>query len=239
MSNRHLFTLAAAGLLAAPLAHAEDEKKLGWSGNAEAGYNAASGNSDTSNFKADANARHDWAEYALEGTAKSRVAKSDDIRSEESYFLGLQGDLKLNDIEYLFAAADYTIDKFSGYDYQASQTVGYGRTLYKTEKHDLKGQLGLGLRESETEFGETETEVLLKPELEYAYAINDYVTFTENLKGSIGTEYGVYESETGIKSNLSNNLFLKASYTVRHTTDVPVDRKKTDTFTGISLGYSF
>ncbi len=237
--TKHLFTFAAATLLAAPFTNAEDAKPLGWSGSADLGYNSTNGNSNSANLKLDTKARHDWAKWALEGTAKSRFAKSDGERSEESYTFGLQGDLKLSDIDYLFAAADYTVDKFSGYDYQASQTVGYGRTLFKNEKHFLKGQLGLGMRESKDELGETETEALLKPELNYTYDINEYVSFLENLKGSIGTEYGVYESETGIKSKLTNNLALKASYTVRYTSDVPADRKKTDTFTGISLGYSF
>jgi len=229
--------------LLASAGYAEDVSSttnfLGWNGKLEFGYNAASGNSNTSNLKLNGEARRDWREWALNLDGKARYAKSEEVRSEENYKFGLQTDRKLNDIEYVFGAIDYEVDNFSGYDYQASETVGYGRTLYKGGKQELKAQLGVGIRQSQAEDAKTETDFLLKPEANYSYRLNDHVTFTQMGKGSIGAEYGVYESETALKSKLVENMYLKASYTVKYTTDVPADRKNTDTLTGISIGYTF
>ncbi|TKW61340.1 MAG: DUF481 domain-containing protein [Blastochloris viridis] len=244
MPKIHIAIATTAVLVATiTISHAEDVSNttnfLGWNGKLEFGYNAASGNSNTSNLKLDGEARRDWRDWALNLEGKARYAKSEEVRSEENYKFGLQTDRKLNDIEYVFGAIDYEVDNFSGYDYRATETVGYGRKLYEGGKQKLVAQLGAGIRQSKAEDENTETDFLLKPEANYSYRLNDHVTFTQMGRGSIGAEYGVYESETALKSKLVENMYLKASYTVKYTTDVPSDRKNTDTLTGISVGYTF
>jgi len=39
--------------------------------------------------------------------------------------------------------------------------------------------------------------------------------------------------------NLTKTMALKVAYTVQHNTNVPADKKKTDTFTSVNLVYAF
>jgi putative salt-induced outer membrane protein len=47
-------------------------------------------------------------------------------------------------------------DKFSGYDYQISQSIGVGRRLLAAERHKLDGEIGPGLRQSKPDTEEME-----------------------------------------------------------------------------------
>ncbi|MFT7110751.1 MAG: putative salt-induced outer membrane protein, partial [Psychrobacter glaciei] len=49
----------------------------------------------------------------------------------------------------------------------------------------------------------------------------------------------VYKSDMGIQSTLIGQLAMKINYQVKHTTEVPEDKKNTDSLVGVTLVYSF
>jgi putative salt-induced outer membrane protein len=243
MFRKIIFTLM---LLAAyGVTHAEETDALtpsgilGWKGKADFGYSASSGNSNGSRLRASGEARRDWRDWALQLEAAARQAQSNNVRNEEKYNFGVQANRKLSEIDYIFGDFDREVDNFSGFDYQSTQTAGYGRQLYKEGPHTLNAQAGAGFRRSRTETDKTYTDFILKPEADYTYNFNENVDFTQNAKATLGTDFSVMETESGLKSKLAENLYAKATYTIRHTTNVPVTRKNTDTFTALSLGYTF
>lgn len=237
--------IPALALFVTPALAQENQTAIfGWTGTTDIGFANATGNSENSAFSADLGAKRDWQDWAVSFDFEGRTSEDDGNRSQERYLFGAQGDRKLDDVSYLFASADYVIDKFSGFDFQFTPTVGYGRTFWAEPVHGLKGQLGIGARISETDddaipANDTTTEFVVRPELDYYWNINENVTFNQHLEAGIGTEFTILESESSVESKLSEQLYLKAGFNVIHTTNVPANTEQTDTFTGISLGYKF
>ena len=211
----------------------------GWSGIANLDYTSSQGNSDNWSVNGGVKATRTWSEWDLTLKGNARSAATDGNRDAEKYSAGIEGKRKLDEKSYAFANAEYVVDNFSGYDYQATETVGYGRHLYTDATKKLNGKIGIGSRQSETETGVSETEFVASPELNFVWDLTDTLTFHQDLSSNIGTEYMVTNSSTRIKNALSDNLFLQASYNLTHTSEVPANRKKLDSYTGIGLAYEF
>ena len=54
-----------------------------------------------------------------------------------------------------------------------------------------------------------------------------------------GSNSSIYRTETGVQTDILENLSLKFTVKVKHQTEVPVDREKTDTETAITLVLNF
>jgi putative salt-induced outer membrane protein len=54
-----------------------------------------------------------------------------------------------------------------------------------------------------------------------------------------GSDSNIYRSESAIQTNILDNLSMKFSVKVKHQTDVPINREKTDTQTAITLVLDF
>ena len=145
----------------------------------------------------------------------------------------------LSEANFLFGRLDWRKDRFSGYDTQFSQTVGYGHRLINSEKHSLNGELGFGARQSDLATGESESETILTGGLYYKWAFSETAEFTQDLLVEAGDKNTFTMSRTALSATLLGDLALAVSYTIRNNSDVPPLTEKTDTFTALSLEYSF
>jgi putative salt-induced outer membrane protein len=59
------------------------------------------------------------------------------------------------------------------------------------------------------------------------------------LSAEVGNETSIYRSESSIETRILDNLSLRFSIFVKHQTEVPVGRKKTDTETAITFVMNF
>ena len=79
----------------------------------------------------------------------------------EAYSSGWKSEWTMTDVNFLFGRLDWRKDRFSGYEKQFSQTVGYGHRLIDNEKHSLNGELGVGARQSDLAGGGSTSETIL------------------------------------------------------------------------------
>lgn len=59
------------------------------------------------------------------------------------------------------------------------------------------------------------------------------------MASDIGSDTTITRAVTALQADIVGNLAMKLSYTVEHTSQVPVGVEKTDTETAASLVYSF
>ncbi len=230
-----------AGLIAAPVAlFAQDvEDEDGWSGKAALGYLATSGNTENSTLNANfavAYATGKWT-HSVEALAIS--ASENDTSTAEAYDLGWKSERELSAKSFLFGRIQWRKDNFGAYDTQFSQTVGYGRRLIETDVHKLNVEVGAGARQSELQFGGDENETIITAGGFYNWTFSESADFTQNLSTEIGGENTYIESYTAVTAKLVGNLALVASYTIKHNTDVPPLIEETDTYSALSLEYTF
>ena len=102
----------------------------------------------------------------------------------------------------------------------------------------LSGDIGVGMRKSESDL-ENFSEAIIRAAGEYEWGISDTANFFQNLSAEAGDETSIFRSETGIESEIMENLSMRFSVKVKHQTEVPIDREKTDTETAITLVWNF
>jgi len=227
-------------VLAAPaLAAEEEEDKSPWAGKAVLGYLATSGNTDNSNLNSAfeiSYTRNDWM-HRFKASAIN--ATEDESTTAEAYEAGWKSERNLSETNYLFGQLNWRKDRFSGYDTQFSQTVGYGRRLIDQEKHQLNAEIGAGARQSDLVDGTEESEIILRGGLDYTWKLSETAAFAQILTVESGSENTYTESVTRLSAALVGNLALVASYTIKNNSDVPPLTEKTDRFTAVSLEYTF
>lgn len=227
-------------LCAAPLLAAEDEADTGpWAGKASLGYLATSGNTDNSNLNSAFAIGYTAANWAHLFEASAVHATEDSDTTAEAYSAGWKSERRLSASNFLYGRLTWRKDLFSGYDQQFAQTVGYGRHLIASERHSLNGEVGVGARQSDLADATTESETIFTAGLYYKWQLSETATFSQDLLAESGSANTYLESKTALSARLLGDLALVVSYTIKNNSDVPLGTEKTDTFTALSLEYSF
>ncbi|MDX2411626.1 MAG: DUF481 domain-containing protein [Woeseiaceae bacterium] len=225
-------------VLAAPFAAAQEEESP-WAGTATLGYLATSGNTDNSTLNAGFTVGYsvdDWNHSFAAAAISSAIGNA---TTAEAYEAGWKSERNLSEKSYLFGQLDWRKDRFSGFETQFSQTVGYGRRLIDSEVHKLNGEIGFGARQSELVDGTNENEGIIRAGLDYTWQLSETAAFTQGLTIESGQSNTYTESVTAISAQVVGNLALVASYTIKNNSDVLPLIEETDTFTAISLEYTF
>ncbi|MEL7023164.1 MAG: DUF481 domain-containing protein [Pseudomonadota bacterium] len=203
------------------------------------GFLGTSGNAESSSINAGStlNWTLDRWTHSLELQA---LGSQDDVdTTAEAYLAGWKSDWAINDKSYVFGLLRYEKDKFSGYDQQLTQALGYGRNLIDTERTTWDVELGVGARQSDLRDNTTEDETIARFGTDYVYRFNESNEFNANFSVESGEFNTLARTLLAFKARLVGDLALVASYRVRYNSDVPVGTEETDTFTAISLEYAF
>lgn len=216
------------------------EKEKGpWSGKAALGFLATSGNTESSSLNSAftvAYATGKWA-HSLEATAIN--SSEDEATTAEAYALGWKTEFNLTERDFLFARANWRKDRFSGYEQQLSESVGYGRRLIDTGVHFLNVELGAGARQADLTDGTSEDEFILRGGVNYQWKFSEWAQFTQDFTTESGPENTYSEAVSAVRTRLIGALALVASYTLKNNSVVPDGTENTDTFAAVSLEYAF
>lgn len=215
------------------------KKREGFFGAVSLGYLANSGNTDSASLNAKTSLgyvalpwRHALMLRALKGS-------TNDVTTAEEYEAAEQSDYVFGDNHYVYGALNYSTNRFSGYDRRVSEVVGYGRRLLDSDRHTLDLQIGAGARQTRLSDGAREDEGIVQLAGGYAWKFSDNARFTQQARVEDGSSNTYSESITAVTANLTGDLALSVSYTVKHNSDVPVGRVKTETATAVSIIYGF
>ena len=226
-------------MAAAGSVYAADADTKPWKGNAELGIVKTSGNTTTQSINASAGIVYERDKWRH--TAKTEVlnTSSDKVTSAERYTVTGKSDYKFDAVSYVFATIVYESDRFAGIDSRTTEAVGYGRRVINREKVSLDLEAGPGARQTNFKDGDSTNEALGRLVAAFAWKVSDTATFTQDLSSDIGEDVTINKSVTALKAQVAGNLAMKASYTVRNVSKVPLGTKKTDSETALNLVYGF
>lgn len=211
--------------------------KVPFKGNVQAGYNAQSGNTDSSTLLANSTLtwfRPDTA-YSLWGSATNTT--SSNVRSSERYQLAGRTRYNMTQQNYLFGQANWLTDRFNGYDSRSTFTGGYGRQLLNGPLHTLRLEFGPGVRHDEYHEGGRSTRALAYGAANYTYQLSDNTRFTQGLS-ALTNEETVVNTETALNVAINQDFAIRLAYTVAYNTDPPTSApKNTDTTTSVTIVY--
>jgi putative salt-induced outer membrane protein len=246
MKKRHVLLLMMISLAPSMQAEAQQvgsppaEKERGpWSGKAALGFLATGGNSESSSLNSAFTVAYSVGRWAHSLEAGAINASENDQTSAEAYAQGWKTEFNMTEKDFLFARVNWRKDRFSGYDRQLSESVGYGRRLIDTGVHFLNAEIGAGARQAHLTDGTTEQDLIWRGGLTYQWKFSETAQFTQDITAESGADNTYAESVSAIKTSLIGALALVASYTVRNNSVVPAGSEKTDTFAAVSLEYAF
>jgi putative salt-induced outer membrane protein len=170
---------------------------------------------------------------------KAINATEDEQTTAEAYSASWKSEFNLTDRDFLFGRVNWRKDRFSGYDQQLSESVGYGRRIIDTGVHFLNAEIGAGARQADLVDGTSESDVILRAGVNYRWQFAERAAFTQDLSTESGEENTYVESITALKASLIGDLALVASYTIKNNSEVPAGSENTDRYTSLSLEYVF
>lgn len=227
-----LFLLTIAPVLA--------QEELGTTREIELGALMTSGNTEEEslNFAGLINVLQESREYTftLDGLYTSTDGK---VKGQRIYGVA-QADFEINEYSYFQSRLAHEDDRFSGFDGQSDLTFGYGRELLRgRDNMTLEGEVGVGARYSRLETGEETTEPIIRLAGDYEWAFSETAVFTQRLSLDKGSDSDIWRSTTSLETNIMSNLSLRLSFRIKHQTEVPLGKKKTDSESAVTLVMSF
>lgn len=252
---RTVSLVASLALAAASQVHADEQKV--WTTSAELGAITTTGNTEGTSITGKIDAKQDltkWTnQYILSAFFKEdekRDAENNRIkeRSAERYLVSAKGAYKLTEeFDNLFVLGSHTDDKFGAYSQYTTLAAGYGTRLINLESQSLDVEVGPGYYTAkragvETVNGiirETESGLLARSAASYKWTLSESATFTQTLSIEYSADNTRTIAETALSARINGAMQMKAAFLVQNDSDVPVDKKSTDTQTSLTLVYSF
>lgn len=206
----------------------------------ELGAIFTSGNTENESIKYSVKVDWDQSEtWDYQFTSDGFRSSQDGISNAQRLYHTASANYTTNPASYVQGRIAYENDKFSGFESQSDFTLNYGRNMLQGKESMTLGlTAGLGVRRSETVL-ETETVAIMRLATNYLWNLSETADFIQDFSLEAGRDSKIYRSETGIQTDILENLSMKFSVKVKHQTDVPINREKTDTETAITLVLNF
>lgn len=250
MNNYGYFFVPAMLLMTiATASEKEDNEEKVWGGEANLAYINSEGNTQSTNLNFRSKAEREgkiWTSLLKLEASNEIVERTEEERSgidrvAEKYFSSGKGEYNLTEKSYLFGLLEYTVDKFSGYNYDLVSTFGYGRHIFDSATQELSADIGIGYRQSELdeEPEAIEEDAIIRLAALYKWQITDSTTFEEDFSVEAGEDKNVTKSYTRLKVKINGSLSATLAYELEHVSDVPPDIKNSDRKTLFGLAYEF
>lgn len=201
----------------------------------ELGAIFTSGNTEDENIKFKGNIVyvHESWEYGF-SIVGFRSSKNDVLAAQRVYSVG-SATYNLNQDSFILNRIAHEDDRFSGYDSQSDVSISYGRNLLREhESLDWNYTIGVGMRYSR-EPGDTTSEAILRLGSELRWDVSDNALFIQTLSVESGSKSTIGRAESSIQSDIMDNLSMKFSIKLKHQTQVPIGRERTDSEASVTL----
>lgn len=220
------------------------EENATWTGKVGAAFDKETGNTQTESFLAEVTVQRESEKWRHKLSGRARFASEDGTKINEDYRSKIISDWKFSEQLFVFGEAEYITDKFSGFDYRVTESVGLGsRWKWDSTKSgkensffDLRASVG-GRHSRETDATEAAHNAIFRPAMELDWQISDLLNLNQKAKTTIGTDVTISNSETNLSYAINSRLALKLAFELEHTSSVPPGTEKLETYTSTGLTY--
>ena len=216
-----------------------------WDGEIALGYLASSGNTDSSSATFEFRARYTINAWQHQLAGRAFGSSDDNGTTAENYRLGWKSSYDFTETDFMYGRLDWNKNRFSGYPQQAFAIVGYGRRVLNSEKFVLNLEIGGGYADQKKYIDQAarttknEDGFVLRPSGDFTWNFSETARFEQLLSISAADANTFWESISRVRAQLVGQVALGLSYTIQANSDVAPGVKKKDSFTAITLDYSF
>ncbi len=216
----------------------EEEAKI-WSGSVEFGFVDTNGNTEETTTKSRAEVFRETEQWKYTFLFNSSASQTDGENTAEKYFVANRLSYKYSEKDYIYGYHSYDDDRFSGFDYITTFSMGYGRTILDNDTMEWNAEIGPGYRYTKEDSGDVTEEAVVRMFTNYKWEFSDNATFSQGFNVEAGEDNTISNSRTALEVKVIGEVAIVLSYTVKYKEEVPVDTKHADTETTIGVSYSF
>ena len=220
---------------------ADTEAKL-WRGSIEFGFVDSNGNNEETTVKGRAEIYRETEQWQSMLLFNTSASQTDGINTAEKYFLANRLSYKYCEQNSLYGYHSYEDDRFSGFDYITTLSMGYGRTLLASDTMQWNTEIGPGYRYSniadQTE-GEDSEEAILRIATDYQWKFSANSTFSQDFDIETGNDNTISSSRTALEVKVIGEVAIVWSYSIKYKEQVPAGTRHADTETAVTVSYSF
>lgn len=216
------------------------EKEKSYKGSLDFGATFANGNSKEQSIQSNfdlQNSLSDKKSNLLK--ARAQNTKTNKIRTRETYYVNNQTRRNISKSNFKFLEVEYVSDRYGGYNYRISETVGLGRKLLDKKDLKLTIQASAGMRQTKLTTDDKSNDVIVRFGSGFDVKLNENVSFEEDLDISFDQIATIIRSDSNVKVLISKSLYLKFGVLVQRVSNVPQGRKNSDVNTALKIGYEF
>jgi len=228
------------------------QKSEGISLSGEFGMLAASGNTNTTTFKAALTSEHEmrrWSNnYHSEIVYKQNKTDNETIVTAQRFLISAQLDYKLpSKNNRLFIYAEYDHDKFNGFRYQSAIAAGWSSHAWKNKESQFRYSIGPGYAYAQRELIDEDAqksygvfnEMIVRASLDYRLSLSDSARFRQFVSTEAGQETNRSRSETTLTASIIQSLAMKLSFVMMYNDGTLQSNDDLSTETTVSLVYQF
>jgi putative salt-induced outer membrane protein len=225
---------------AQPSADALGTGKPGLHGEGGLGLIINSGNSENENLSASLKMTYTSDPWQHQLSLDARQTTVDDTTTSKRTLFNGKTSYTFSHHVYTFGALRDDRDRFSGFEYRSSASIGLGWHILNSEVNRLDLDIGAGsnankLRES----GETERNTITRFGAQFTSQLTATTLFRQELLIESSRLSTASESRTGLRVAMNSKLALQLLYAVKKNSEPPAGTVPIDRHTSVSLIYAF
>ncbi len=238
-------TAVVATLAIAPhAAQAQDWFGAKWTGIANAGITATSGNSDTNAFNADAKTSARWADQRAGIYADFNKEDADDVDTVDNRGIGANYDYFFAPKWFATAAGSLETDDIASLDLRQKANLGLGHQMFEQDDLNLKFILGPGYLDEEFDDGTSFDSVTAAWALDYDQkfmedAFRLFHDHTIDAPFDDLSDNWLFQSSTGVRLPVINGILASAQVDYDYDKSPAAGFQEDDTTYSVKLGYEW
>lgn len=206
---------------------------------AELGGYVSSGNTENVGLTAQVDLKRDGIDWRHKLLLQADYQESLGQVTRERYLAAYEPNWKLSDRGYIYGAAQYERDRFSGFTDRVSLSTGAGYSAIKRPELKLDLELGPAFRSTRLITDATESNVAARGSLDLDWKVSRGITVRQNASAYLQDANSTISSKSALLARLLGPLSAQLSYTLQYESMPPAGRKTTDTTSRAALVLDF
>ncbi|APG62285.1 hypothetical protein LPB140_05110 [Sphingorhabdus lutea] len=210
-----------------------------WHGSGEFGAFQSSGNSENIGISAGIKLLKESKSWRLKFNAQGDFQRSNGVTSREQIIVGLEPHYVINDRLFAYGLTQFERDKFQGFLERYTLSGGLGYQIIKTDIVQLDVKAGPAWRDTKFTDGRSDVSIAGLAAANFKTNIASNIIFRQDASAYVQSGNSSLAALSALDAKLSDNLTARLSYQVKHETNPPAGREKTDTLSRVTVIVGF
>jgi putative salt-induced outer membrane protein len=208
-------------------------------GRAEFGGYVTTGNSKNIGVTAAAEIKREGIEWRHKLKLQADYQESLGVTTRERYLAAYEPNWKFDDRAYLYGAALYESDRFSGFTDRVSVSVGTGYSAIRRKDMKLDVELGPAFRHTEYVANGMESNFAARGSVDFDWKLSRGISVRQNAAAYVQDANSTVSSKSALLARLIGPLSAQLSYTLQYESEPRPGRVSTDTTSRAALVVDF